>query len=136
MSSGGDKVEKSMNSVVSEARITLDARLLGQNIIVLTFKVANNLLETGIKQVDLLTRRIVKVNAYANSLSILSPKPGVSTMVKAMRTPSSSSSVKWIYYEQPKKDARKKNGGGLPTLHGLILMPSSTCADPGSSEIL
>lgn len=29
----------------------------------------------------------------ANSLSMLSPNPGVSTMVRAMRTPSSSSSV-------------------------------------------
>src|ERR1700722_18993543 len=31
-------------------------------------------------------------SAYANSLSMLSPKPGVSTIVRAMRTPSSSSS--------------------------------------------
>ena len=32
-------------------------------------------------------------DAYLASLSIWSPKPGVSTMVRAMRTPSSSSSV-------------------------------------------
>lgn len=36
---------------------------------------------------------------YANSLSILSPKPGVSTMVNAIRTPSSSSSEYHAYVE-------------------------------------
>ena len=34
-----------------------------------------------------------KEDTYANSLSILSPNPGVSTMVRAIRTPSSSSSA-------------------------------------------
>lgn len=35
-----------MDAVVAEARITLDARLLSQDIVVLAFEVANNLLET------------------------------------------------------------------------------------------
>ena len=37
--------------------------------------------------------RIGVMETHADSLSMLSPKPGVSTMVRAMRTPSSSSSV-------------------------------------------
>jgi hypothetical protein len=34
------------------------------------------------------------------------------------------------------KIPRTNKDGGLPTLTGLILMPSSTCAVSGSSEIL
>jgi hypothetical protein len=45
MASGRDKVQKSVNSVVSEAWITLDTGLLCKNIVVLTLKVANNFLE-------------------------------------------------------------------------------------------
>ena len=41
-----------MHSVVSEARITLDSRLFSQNVIVLTFEVANNFLEPGYKYQD------------------------------------------------------------------------------------
>ena len=39
----GDKVEKGVNTVVPEAGVTLDTGLLGQNIIVLSLKVPNNL---------------------------------------------------------------------------------------------
>ena len=42
---GRDEVEQSVNSVVTEARVTLDTRLFGQNVVVLTFKVSNDLLE-------------------------------------------------------------------------------------------
>jgi hypothetical protein len=38
-----DKVEKGMHSVVSESGVTLDTRFLGQDVIVLSLKVANNL---------------------------------------------------------------------------------------------
>jgi hypothetical protein len=45
VTSGSDKVKKSVDAVVAEARITLDPGLLGQNIIVLSFQISENLLE-------------------------------------------------------------------------------------------
>jgi hypothetical protein len=45
MSSGRDEVQQGVYSVIPETGVTLDARLLGQNVIVLTFKVANDFLE-------------------------------------------------------------------------------------------
>lgn len=45
VSSGGDKVEEGVNTVVTEAGVTLDTRLLCEDVIVLAFKVANDLLE-------------------------------------------------------------------------------------------
>lgn len=41
-----------MHSVVSEAWVTLDPGLFSQNVIVLTFEVANNLLEPGGRQIS------------------------------------------------------------------------------------
>lgn len=42
-----DEVEERMDTVVAEARITLDTRLLGEDVIVLALDVANDLLEAG-----------------------------------------------------------------------------------------
>lgn len=47
MTSGGDEIEHHMNAVIPESRVTLDARLLGQNVIVLSLEIANNLCETA-----------------------------------------------------------------------------------------
>ena len=47
----GDEVEQSVNSVVPEARVTLDTGLLRENVIVLALQVANNLLEAARKNV-------------------------------------------------------------------------------------
>ena len=47
VTSGGDEVEQSVHPVVAEARVTLDTGLLGQDIIVLAFEVADNLLEAA-----------------------------------------------------------------------------------------
>ena len=47
MSSGRDKVQEYMNTIVTEAGIALDTRFFSQNIIVLTLEVANDLLEAG-----------------------------------------------------------------------------------------
>ncbi len=44
-----DEVEKCVNTVVAEAGVTLDTRLLGEDIVVLALKVANNLLEAAHK---------------------------------------------------------------------------------------
>lgn len=40
MTGRGDKVEKSVNTVIAESWITLNTGLLGENIIVLAFEVA------------------------------------------------------------------------------------------------
>lgn len=94
MASRRDKIEQGVNPVVPEARVALDARLFCQDIIVLTFKVPNNLLEAAARITEMRYGSTkVKKWADANSLSMLSPKPGVSTMVRAMRTPSSSNST-------------------------------------------
>ena len=45
MTSGGDEVEEGVHPVVAEARVTLDTRLLGKDVIVLALEVANDLLE-------------------------------------------------------------------------------------------
>lgn len=46
MTSGGDEVEQSMDTVIPEPRITLDARFFRQDVIVLMFEVAHDLRET------------------------------------------------------------------------------------------
>jgi hypothetical protein len=42
-----DKVKEGMDSVIPEARVTLDTGLFSENIVVLPLKVANNFLEAG-----------------------------------------------------------------------------------------
>lgn len=46
MAGRGDEVEQGVDSVVSEARVTLDTRLLGKNVVVLSLEVPNNFGET------------------------------------------------------------------------------------------
>ena len=45
MTGGRDKVKKCMDTVISKPRVTLDARLFGQDVIVLTFEVPDNFRE-------------------------------------------------------------------------------------------
>lgn len=47
MASRGDKVEEGVDTVVPEPRVTLDAGLFSQNIIVLPLQVADNLGEAA-----------------------------------------------------------------------------------------
>ena len=47
MTGGWDEVEEGVDTVVPEARVTLDTRLLSENVIVLAFEIANNFLETA-----------------------------------------------------------------------------------------
>lgn len=42
MTSGSDEIEKNMNTIVTEARVTLDTRFFGKNVIVLSFEVTDN----------------------------------------------------------------------------------------------
>jgi len=43
VTSGSDEIEKDVDAVVAESWVTLDPRLLGKNVIVLSLEVANNL---------------------------------------------------------------------------------------------
>ena len=45
MTSGRDEVEEGMHPVVPETRVTLDTRLFREDVVVLAFKVPNDLLE-------------------------------------------------------------------------------------------
>ena len=45
MTGGRDEVEQGMDTVITEARVTLDTGLLGENVIVLALKVASDLAE-------------------------------------------------------------------------------------------
>jgi hypothetical protein len=47
MACGCDEVQQNMYTVVAEARVTLDTRLLCKNAIVLALKISDDLLETG-----------------------------------------------------------------------------------------
>lgn len=94
-----------MDAVVAEARITLDARLFGQNVVVLSLEIADNLAEADECELQTEKVRRWKGATYLASLSIWSPKPGVSTMVREMRVPSSSSSnsvadSQHVYFEE------------------------------------
>jgi hypothetical protein len=88
---GSDEVEQRMNTIVAEAGITLDTGLLCKNVVVLSLEIANNFTEAFLWSVTFETI-ILQCLSYLASLSIWSPKPGVSTMVKEMRVPSSSNS--------------------------------------------
>jgi len=79
-----------MYSVILEPWVTLDPRFLGQDIVVFALEVFDNLREAG----QLHQKGIGQAHerTYLDSLSIWSPKPGVSTMVNEIRVPSSSNS--------------------------------------------
>lgn len=47
MTGWGDEVEEDMDTIVTESGVSLDAGLGGENVIVLMFKVADNLAEAG-----------------------------------------------------------------------------------------
>lgn len=99
---GCDEVKHGVDAVVSEARVTLDTRLLCQNVIVLPLEEAHDLGETDGRTVS--TKKAVAryvLGSHLASLSTWSPKPGVSTMVREIRVPSSSSSssVQFIRYQ-------------------------------------
>jgi hypothetical protein len=98
MAGRGDKVEESVDSIVTEAWVTLDARLFSKDIIILALNVSSDLSKSEVNHkhqynIDEV-RHIIVSATHVNSLSMLSPNPGVSTIVKEIRTPSSSSSVK------------------------------------------
>jgi hypothetical protein len=48
MSSGSDEVEQSVNTIIAEAGVTLDAGLLCEDIIVLSLEVANDFTKASV----------------------------------------------------------------------------------------
>jgi hypothetical protein len=47
MTSWGDKIEQGVDSIIAETWVTLDARFLCKNIVVLSLEVADDLAETA-----------------------------------------------------------------------------------------
>ena len=70
MAGWSNEVEKDVNTVVAESGITLDARLLGKNIIVLSLKVSLNLGEAGLV-VDLVSKTWCVDNSQRDACSFL-----------------------------------------------------------------
>ncbi len=97
MAGWSDKVEQRMNTIIAEAGVTLDTGLLCENIVVLSLKIANNLTEAFVWSAVFWWMLILLYISYLASLSIWSPKPGVSTIVREMRVPSSSNSNSAVY---------------------------------------
>jgi hypothetical protein len=134
MTRRGDKVKESVNAVIAEARVTLDTALLREDVVVLPLKVSDDFLEAepprmsgfipqfSIEKLTCTRCRLKQERGWSlrwtgervGTSLLLSPNPGVSTIVKLILTPSSSSS----------------------TLTGLILIPSSMWALSGMSATL
>jgi hypothetical protein len=55
MTGGSDKVEQRMHTVISETRVSLDSRLLGQNVVVLAFEVSDDFAK-GSFVIDLISK--------------------------------------------------------------------------------
>ena len=136
MSSGRDEVQKGMDSIVPETGITFDTWLFRQDIIILAFKMTNDLLET-VKTLSL-TKRSDKDGGNIRKFI-------VNVVTKARGIDNGQGNANAIFFQlcRLKVEINKISGNpvinedkGSPTLTGLILMPSSTCAVSGSSEIL
>lgn len=56
MSGGRDEVEQGVNTVVPEPRVTLDARLLRENVVVLAFEVTNYFLKAVYRRYSCVTK--------------------------------------------------------------------------------
>lgn len=81
-----------MDAVILETRVTPDTGLFGENVVVLPFEVVHDFLESGMRKLSGVSDIYGIGGTHADSLLMLSPNPGVSTTVRAIRTPSSSSS--------------------------------------------
>lgn len=138
-----DEVKENVDAVVAESRVTLDSRFFGKNVIVLSLEVSNNLGEAVTAQRYSSSYRASiclcirgAVSSYLASLSIWSPNPGVSTTVREMRVPSSSSSSsdQKISLLAGSIAAAWRVMFIVPTVAGFILTPSSICAFAASSS--
>lgn len=135
-----DEVQKGVDAVVAEPRVTLDPALLAEDFVVLAFNVAHDLAEAAVSPycVRLMTSgRVRQILTHVKSLSIWSPNPGVSTTVKEMRMPSSSSSVDTRGVNQRKRFlVQALWTRDVPTVTGLMRIPVSMCACSGGTRCL
>jgi hypothetical protein len=69
MAGRSDKVEEGMHTIVAETGVTLDTRLLGENIIVLSLEIANNFAKARVSSV-LYPILVFPSVSYLASLSI------------------------------------------------------------------
>ena len=127
-----DKVQKSMYSIISEARITLDTGFFCKDVVVLTFKVANNLLKT---------MRQCEKNSWEYAEATIR-KLIVNVVTKAWGVDNGQSNTNTILFEfyvvilGATTTTATCDGVYSPTLTGLMRIPSSTWAVSGESEIL
>ena len=70
MASGGDKVEKSVNSIIPETWVSLDSGFFGENIIVLSFQVPCDLSKTRLV-IDLIAKSWCIHDSQSNSCAFL-----------------------------------------------------------------
>ena len=70
MASRSDEVEQRMDAVIPKPGVSLDARFLGQDVVVLAFQVAYDLGETAKWLVSVATCALAWSVAYLASLSI------------------------------------------------------------------
>ena len=120
-----------MHSVVSEAWIALNSGLFRQNVIVLTFEVADNFLkprQTSQRENGYQKRRHVRkliIDIVAKPRGINNGKSNTYALLLEFYK-------FWFNREGYEKSSRFY----LPTLTGLIRIPSSICAHSGLSETL
>jgi hypothetical protein len=85
MARGCNEVKQSVNTVITESWVTLDSVFFGENVIVLALQIANNFLEAydhgRFVRTAYTVNKMTSQTSYHFSLSMLSPNPGVSTMV-------------------------------------------------------
>lgn len=120
MAGRGDEVEHGVDTVVPETGVTLNARLLGENIIVLPFEVANNLGEAGLV-IDLVTEARCVDDGKGNARPLF-----IQLKLCSIRQLDDCQSNREFLIRMR----------SVPTVTGLILTPSSTWAVAGSSESL
>lgn len=92
-----DEVQEDVHTVVPEAGVTLNPRFFGQDVVVLALEVSDNLTKANERVSPVVESwfGISRGSTCLASLSIWSPNPGVSTMVREIRVPSSSNSSSW-----------------------------------------
>ena len=119
MASRRNEVEKSMNTVVAETRVTPDTRFFSENVIVLTLEVADDFLETT--QVVELWVRPQRRDSNLRELvvDILAETRGINN------GESNAHAFLVQFFASIETTDRFSNMRDSPTLTGLILMPSS-----------
>ena len=119
-----------MHSVVSEARVTLDSGLFRQNVIVLTFEIADNLL----KPIHILRRENGYRTRHVRKLIIdIVAKP---RGIDNGKSNTYAILLEFYRFWFNREGYEKASRIYLPTLTGLIRIPSSICAPSGLSATL